>query len=272
MTSHTAPPLPSETADIPNLLKLVSRHLKITPPRGAAYDDRQIVVICMTPRSGSGYLGSVLEANGLGLTKEHFRIQGGALGEYAAKLSKQTHEAWLRKKIETLTSPRGTFCVKCDWAQYAPLYATGLHAHYMRNATFFYLTRQDVLGQAISRYIATQRNLFHTPDGEGETPVQNVAFSYPDIRTHLERIIRMQSDWERFFASEGIVPHRIAYEDLASSPGKIVRELGEVLGITLEDPQVETTYKVTRTDRNEEMRAAYIRQHRNRLAALSAKG
>jgi len=111
--------LHSETCDIRGLLNKIGQEMKIEKPKGPAFEGRRMVVICMTPRSGSSYLGSVLKENGIAHTQEHFRIAGGFLERDAAALHEKTYEAYFRKKVENLTGASGFFAVKCDWPQYA---------------------------------------------------------------------------------------------------------------------------------------------------------
>jgi trehalose 2-sulfotransferase len=265
------PAIASDTANIPGLLAMIGRHLRLAPPSGAPFADRRQAVICMTPRSGSSYLGSMLEASGMAPTAEHFRIRDGMIERDAARLSDPTYEAYFRHKVESLSRPGGLFAVKCDWPQYAPVYATGMHARYLAGATFFYLTRQDVLAQAISRYVGTQSGHLHSPDGKAGALRDGVAFSYTGIRDHLDRLVRMQSDWERFFASEGITPHRLTYEALSADPAGTVRQIAQALGSDIDMPQVDTAYKVVRTGLNDELRAAFEAEHRRRIAAAHWK-
>jgi len=236
--------------------------------REPEYTDRKFFVICMTPRSGSSYLGSVLAANEIANVQEHFRIQGGSIERDAEKLDDKTYEAYFRKKVEHLTSKNGLFGVKCDWPQYAPIYVSGLHAHYLRDAEFFYLTRSDILAQAISRYVATESNYFHSVNELPEGGKIEVGFDYDKIRHHMEHLIRMQSDWERLFASEGLKVHRISYEELASDPKKILNEVSSVLGQKIDKAVVDTDFKVVRTELNEKLREQYVKEHRRRLAAV----
>lgn len=262
-------PLKSESAGIPGLLRKISGELSIDPIRQGRYNDRRFFVICMTPRSGSTYLGSVLSANGIANVQEHFRIQGGAIERDAEKLNQKTYETYFRHKVEQLTSKSGYFGLKCDWPQYAPIYVSGLHAHYLRDAEFFYLTRSDILAQAISRYVATESNYFHSVNELPEGGKIEVDFDYDKIRSHLEHLIKMQSDWEQFFACEGLKVNRITYEELAKDPAKTVRDISSILGYSVDDVVVETEFKVVSTDLNDRLREQFVAEHRQRVAQFS---
>ena len=185
----------------------------------------------------------------------------------AERLSVKTYEEYFRDKVTRLTSEKGVFMAKCDWPQYAPLYASGIHATYMQNAVFFYLTRSDVLAQAISRYIATTVNYFHSPEGKTDALKEDVPFSYDGIFEHLNHLVRMQSDWERFFACEGILAHRIAYEEIDADPAAVIRRVATALGMSLDNVKVDTDYKVVRTEQNERLRDAFVTEHRQRVAS-----
>lgn len=258
----------SETANVTGLLKTISRELALTPAVQLPYEDRRFIVICMTPRSGSSYLGSALKANDIAHTQEHFRIRGGNLERDASKLSEKTYEAYFRMKVESLTSDNGVFAVKCDWPQYAPIYAAGLHYAYLKKAKFFYLTRSDILGQAISRYIATETNYFHSVNENADALNKKVPFSYEGIREHLDYLVKMQSDWERFFACEGISPHRLHYESIAANPARVIRRIGRVMGMKIAEPKTETEYKVVRTEQNVRLRGEFMDEHRQRIESL----
>ncbi|MBJ3774391.1 Stf0 family sulfotransferase [Acuticoccus mangrovi] len=233
-----------------------------------------MTVICMTPRSGSSYLGSVLRENGFGTTQEHFRIVGGSLERDAEKLKGKSYEGYFREKVQRLTE-NGYFSVKLDWPQFVPLYFSSVFATYLNNANFVYLTRSDILAQAISRYVATVTGYFHTTN-EGGVQEGVVPFDYEGIRKHLDYLVTMQGDWERFFASEGLLPVRITYEEVATNPTEAFAKIAQAIGAPVpENVVTKTEFGVTRTSENERLRKAFVAEHRQRMrkgaAALAGR-
>ncbi|MBJ3776703.1 Stf0 family sulfotransferase [Acuticoccus mangrovi] len=254
----------SSTAEIPDLLERIHHYLPFKAVVGPRFDDRQITVVCMTPRSGSGYLGSILRENGFGPTREHFRIVGGALERDAAKIKRKSYEEYFRNKVQQRTENRN-FTVKLGWPQFAPIYYSGVFSFYLRDATYIYLTREDIISQAISRYIANETGYFHTPD-KGDSQNDLVHFDYNGIRKHLEFLVEMQGDWERFFASEGLSPVRITYEQVASNPTAAFAKIAEAAGSPMPETIItQTEFGVTRTSKNAHLREAFIEEHRRRM-------
>lgn len=238
---------------------------------GAPYDALEMLLICMTPRSGSQYLGSLLRDNGLGLAHEHFRYTGGAIEEIAQQFGLETFEDFVRNRIEKNIAVGNVFSAKADWMQFLPLYYLGAYEYYFKAAHYIYLTRRDRLAQAISRYIATESRYFHTTYVDRKAAVASVGFSYDGIKFHLDHILALENAWERFFLAEGIQPLRIYYEDLASDPAAILRSIFSHLG--RECPSfmfTETEFQVVSTQKNQafmdEFRAG-MRADRERLTA-----
>ena len=181
-------------------------------------------------------------------------------------MKEKTYEAYFRQKMTRFSAGFDTFGVKCGWNQFAPVYATGMYSHYLRDAHFVYLTRADLLAQAISLYIATEAQYFHTIDDLQKDKLAEVEFDFDKISVHLERLIAMQGDWERFFSMEGLQVLRITYEEVAADPAEVFARICRPLGIESARIAVATAYKVVRTELNEVLRAQYVAENRRRVA------
>lgn len=76
----------------------------------------------------------------------------------------------------------------------------------------------------------------------------------------------MQGDWERFFASEGLSPVRITYEQVASNPTAAFAKIAEAAGSPMPETIItQTEFGVTRTSKNAHLREAFIEEHRRRM-------
>jgi LPS sulfotransferase NodH len=246
-------------------LKRVTDVLEVRPFQKPADAELRTVFLCMTPRSGSSYLGSALFANGVARFGEHFRTVGGSLEKAVEKSGGQSFEDYVLG-VQSEMKNKKLFGVKLDWLQFAPLYYLGAYDHLFTGAKFVYLTRNDVLSQAISRYIATETGYFHSVNKDREnTRDQEIEFNYDKLWSHVEHLVAMQSAWEAFFATEGLMPLRISYEEVDSDPESVVRRIGTYCDLKLPETLViDTNYKRVRNVRNERIRDLAIAEARRR--------
>jgi len=255
-------------ADNPRVRRLCANVLRLLRSEeftGDQFAGRKKIVICMTPRSGSSYLSSVLSENGIGKVQEHFRVVKGALETLCEKRKLETVEQWVAERIAN-HSAGGVYGFKADWPQFVPIYYLGGYDYFFRDATFVYLTRNDVMGQAISRYISTETGYFHSTQTDlVHTTEEDVALDFEKLGEHLDRIIDMQGDWERFFAHEGLSPLRISYEEIDADAGSVVRKIADHADISLPvELALETEYRKVSTDRNERIREQAIAEAKAR--------
>lgn len=253
-----------------NLCSRITRLLANDGHAGDRFGELTKVVICMTPRSGSSYLSSILANNGVGTFQEHFRVVNDALENLCEERKLDSVEQWVADRIRTL-SAGGVYGFKCDWQQFVPLYYLGPYDHFFRDAKFVYLTRNDVMAQAVSRYISTETGYFHSVNADkAHTLDDDIALDFDQLKGHLERLITMQGCWEHFFADEGISPLRISYEAIEEDAENVVRRVASFAGINLPPSlELETEYKKVRTARNDVIRAEAIAEARSRRIKLS---
>ncbi|HEY1707263.1 MAG TPA: Stf0 family sulfotransferase [Rhizomicrobium sp.] len=224
-----------------------------------------MVIVAMTPRSGSGYLSDLMKLNNLGQSAEHFRVSGGTMEKLVTNSKLKTYDAYVRKIIQS-RSQGNIFAAKCDWPQFVPLYYFGSYDAYFRQARFVYLTRGDLLMQAISRYIGTATGYFHsTNKDKAHTLDQEVAMDFDAITQHLTHLVNMQSAWETFFSTEGISPLRLRYEELEADPVLTIRRIADFIGRPVTgDVITQTEHEKVRNERNEKLRDAYVNAARMR--------
>ncbi len=237
--------------------------VSIEPMTGVPFDERKLLIIAFTPRSGSTYLSSVLEQNGVAQTDEHFRHVRGFFENDLKASGARTYEDYFRYKIDLHTSDEGTFCTKCDFPQFMPLLAYGAYDHYLRNAKWVYLTRNDVLGQAISRYIATESGYFHTSESsqEDREKIFEVRYDFEKINKHLDRILEIENDWKKFFMLSRISPYKLSYEELKKNPKDSITRLFEYFGVNNKGQiETETSVRPVRTQKNRLFRKHFLEE------------
>ena len=100
---------------------------------------------------------------------------------------------------------------------------------------FLHLTRQDKVEQAVSLVRAEQTGLWHiAPDGteiERMSPAQTPSYDPDRIKACFEKVTDYDRQWERWFATQNIKPHRVAYDALSSHPIKTLTEILCYLGL-----------------------------------------
>ena len=208
--------------------------------------------ICMTPRSGSTFLSSLFIKNNIGHVCEHFRIVQGSLEKNIEKFKTTSFDDYVRNII-TQNRNKNFIGVKMDWSQFIPVYYLGAYHHFFPNAKFVYLTRNDLLMQAISLYIADQTGYFHSTFHKNKVSTldKDIFFSYEAITQRMERIIRTQASWEYFFAVEGISPLHITYEEINNNPELIFQQICKYASIPApKNITTDTGFNVIRNKRN----------------------
>jgi len=221
--------------------------------------------LCMTPRSGSTFFGAVLRDNGFGEFMERFRVVKGSLERDIANARAQTYEDYVSSKISR-DRKGGSVAFKLDWAQFVPLYYLGAWPRYFVKSHFIYLTRENMLLQAISRYVGDATGIFHSPHlAEGKSLPADVAFDFDKITEHLRYLINMMSAWEMFFAAEGVTPIRLTYEQIVEELPLALGAVAKATGRELPQPlMLSNEFKPISTDINQRLKNAFIEEYRRR--------
>lgn len=100
---------------------------------------------------------------------------------------------------------------------------------------FVHLTRQNKLDQAISYVKAQQSGLWHiAPDGtelERLAKPEEPRYDREAIAAQLDQFIRMDAEWEAWFAKERIEPLRVTYDELSSAPYATLSRVLDAIGL-----------------------------------------
>jgi LPS sulfotransferase NodH len=257
--------LPTDRPAIRNSVTAIQRTLAMGPMSGAPFTDRAFLFVAMVPRSGSSYLGSLIGANGYHMHKETFRLSPRAFDQFVAEHGCATYEDYVRAKIAHSTV-NGLFGAKVGWVHFAPLYASGAYAHYFGQAKFVYMTRQDMVAQAISSYIARQVGYRHSYQVDDPARLEeDVPFDFDEISRLIAQFRDIQSDWEWFFEKEGVTPLRLTYEALTADPAAALHAIGGLVDRPMGDsPVVETDIRSVSSGRNARLHARYWEELRAR--------
>ena len=128
-------------------------------------------------------------------------------------------------------------------------------AERLPDARYVYLTRRDVLGQAISLSVARQTNSY----GDWMPKDREPAYDAGHIRRCLANIIEGEARWRLFFALNGIMPLEMIYEDLVEEPQREIDRIAHFVGV--ENAIIDWSAfhpNVQRNAVNEELRRRFI--------------
>ena len=100
--------------------------------------------------------------------------------------------------------------MKADPNMLLPLLVDGTLEHTLLHGKFTYLTRADVLMQAISLTRAQMTGAWLAE----AAPVRTPEFNFADIYRNVLHITEMMARWEYLFAFHGLTPLRITYEEI----------------------------------------------------------
>jgi LPS sulfotransferase NodH len=183
--------------------------------------------IACTARSGSSFLTIALERyhldvreyfNTHGFIKEIYETQGvNTLSQFSTYLV--THHA-----------PNQVFGVKCPYSATATYATLGELPTFTKEWKVIFLTRNNVLRQAISAQIASLTNQW-TNVMTSQYDINESDYDFKKILGLMNSIVTANANWERFFSVLGVVPHRISYENLTKKTVEELENIANFLGI-----------------------------------------
>jgi trehalose 2-sulfotransferase len=205
-------------------------------------------LICATPRSGSTLLCGLLDSSGVaGHPASYFNRK--SLEDYADdwRIARprdgRIDDAFVRAALTAGRTPNGVFGGRI-MAETLPELISGLAAAASQpTATdvelltarfgrlrFVHLRRRDVVAQAVSWARSLQTHFWHP--GEAVAPGgQDPHYDEELIGRLVATIGRFQADWTGWFASHGIVPCDVTYEEMAADPPGTAQRVLDHLGL-----------------------------------------
>jgi len=224
--------------------------------------------VCATPRTGSSLLLGLLESTGVaGRPEAYFRVPDEA--EWADRWQVRRaadgaldYADFLRAARAAGTTANGVFGAKLMWgtmdelverlATVYPDVAEGgpgdlaLLERAFGRTRFVHLRRDDVLAQAVSWLRAEQTGTWYVgdPRGAGGAP----SFDAEEIRRICRTVDEHNAAWEQWFASNGVEPHRVRYEDLSADPVGVTTAILGFLGLEPPEGRVITPRHERRAD------------------------
>lgn len=212
-------------------------------------------VICTSPRSGSTLLCKLLASTGIaGKPGSHFHepsLQSWLeYYELAADPNEAQRDTLVRvfdAAVAKGTDGTGMFGLRLQRHSFA-FFVEQLAVLYPRQPSdlarfeaafgptlFIHLTRPDKVAQAVSCLKAEQSGLWHVaPDGseiERTAPPKVPSYDGAALRSLYEEFTGFDEAWPLWFASQGIEPLRITYDELSADPQATLRQVLGALGL-----------------------------------------
>lgn len=240
--------------------------------RSSAAAPRTCLILAMTPRCGSTYLGQLMQqTRQLGTVEEYFNPHA-MLPIARAELNAGDALTYVHALIRARASANGVFSAKTTFEHVQPFLQT-IGAASLRfsevfpRPRFVYLGRKNVLAQAVSLVRAAQSGLWHkTARGDVRTAPRAETLSYDAaaISRALEQILRGRLQWDQFFASAGIKPLRLNYERVVAEPLRALAQIAEYLEqpIDVAAVNLDTANQKLADELNRSWERRFLREHR----------
>ena len=184
-------------------------------------------VVCSNPRSGSTYLVLLLASTGvLGFPWEWLRGDGGL-----AHHDFETYTTDAQEQVEAVLREGQTPNGICSLKMFPEHFDTRTESNWAKRLPalhYVYLTREDILGQAISLAIARQTHSYASWTARYHDPI----YSTEQIRRCLNFLATGEARWRMFFAMNGISPLKLVYEKMVQVPQETVNAVAELVGLT----------------------------------------
>jgi len=182
-------------------------------------------MLCTTPRVGGTLLSALLQNTGMmGVPHEYFHVQEVTeiLRQRWNLPSPLTMQAYINHLYKHRTTQNGVFATKAHFQQIGPLLTKPSLIEYIKNTKqFIYVTRKDLMGQAVSYAKAHQtRNWSSLQKAEGEA-----SYDRDLIEKCMDDILAQNARWQKFFALYDITPYEVVYEDLIVNTNEICQAI-----------------------------------------------
>ncbi|NVJ93304.1 MAG: hypothetical protein HWE34_16685 [Methylocystaceae bacterium] len=195
------------------------------------YDgDVQSYMICTTPRVGGTLLGALLQSTqNMGVPHEYFHLNEVTqpLGKRWSLPERLSTPVYLEALHKYRTTPNGIFALKVHYVQLDGVLKQHSFLDFLKTIkTFVYVTRDDLLGQAVSYAKAHQTRNWSSLQEAKTSPT----YDHKLIERAMEDILAQNAHWQKFFALYDIQPLRIRYEDIVIAPNQTCRAICQAMG------------------------------------------
>jgi len=212
------------------------------------------ILVCTSPRSGSNHLAGLMASAGLGHPLEWF---GGRRLLELPGYPRDPRAQLLRALTEGRSST-GVYAIKLFASQFTQLAKKVKLPASLPNLSYVRLTRDDLLGQAISWARARQTREFRSSEISHVPP----RYDGHAIAESLEKILMENVTWDGWFAKNGLSFLPLTYEQLQRDPAGSLTKLAQLVNV---EPNWETDLRsgleIQRDAINEEWRKRFLSEY-----------
>jgi LPS sulfotransferase NodH len=210
---------------------------QLQPEPGWEPPDLDVLLICFTNRCGSNYLAHLLASTGAFNEAGEF-FNAPTVLEHSVPRGLRSLQGYF-SVLPTLVPHSGHFAAKAGIDQLLMLADAGILDALGGRVTYLMMERQDRLGQAISRVIASQNGRWTTAHASN-VPDSALLFNRTAIDTELAGIAYDNEQFSQFFSANGIVPVHLTYEALLVDVESTVKAVVTKVGLAELRPRPET--------------------------------
>lgn len=230
-------------------------------------------IICITPRSGSTWLGDLItQTHMLGNPVEWFNP--GRIETRIKKLQISNFFEYVDITRRQTSTPNGIFGIEVSYPHLnMALEALSIEQIFGDMPIWFYLTRKNIVLQSISLYLSAASGYFHSFDQREDVRDKYLSIDYdPDrIAKCCVDILEHERNFEGIFEQYQIAPIRLTYEDILPSPQRVLRLFCNVLQVKYDLLKFQTDEKVQKisNDRNQRWEERFRKERAGFIKELS---
>ena len=197
----------------------------------------KFLIIASTPRSGSHMLGHALHMTGkFGFPLEYANQPN--LSEWKKRLASEDIREVMKRLQERRTSPNGVFGIKIHYSHIRQFKNFATLMELFPDAFFVFLTRRNLLRQAVSLAISSQSGVWISgQQGTGRVP----SYDYAEINDCLRKTIIDNSSWKYTLATSGCNYLEISFEDVRQDMRQSINRIGDFLGVEISEADIPST-------------------------------
>lgn len=201
---------------------------------------RKPYIVFFTARSGSSYLADLLsKCYVAGRPGEFFnpsmlprivaaieKRQPGSIGSVVDYMH------WL---LDHRSTRNGGFGLKATFPHYRPFVLTGLDRALFHDFSKFFLTRKNLVKQAVSLYVMTETKLSHRNKAVGAEVMEKVSqlsYDRERLRHWILHLWAQEESYRAYFKQLGQKVHPIDYQTFSEDPAGTVKMIAETAGIS----------------------------------------
>ncbi|CDX23931.1 Stf0 sulphotransferase [Mesorhizobium plurifarium] len=212
------------------------------------------ILVCTSPRSGSNHLAGLMASAGLGHPLEWF---GGRRLLELPGYPRDPRTQLLRALTEGRSST-GVYAIKLFASQFKQLAKKVNLPASLPNLSYVRLTRDDLLGQAISWARARQTRKFRSTEISHVPP----RYNGQAIAESLEKLLMENAAWGGWFAKNGLSFLSLTYEQVQRDPAGSLTKLAQLVDVEPNwGPELQSGLEIQRDALNEEWRKRFLSEN-----------